>query len=99
MKTKFRNMLAAGSAVVMFSTTALAQTTGVLSKSLGQALLYSLIFATVGIFVVFVAFKIFDLALTEIDVQKELLNNNIAVGLVTGAVIIGISIIVAVSIM
>src|SRR5258706_15524618 len=68
-------------------------------KSLGHALLNSIIFATVGIIVVFVGFKVFDWALTKIDVQKELLNNNVAVAIVSAAVIIGISIIVATSIM
>src|SRR5689334_18830208 len=68
-------------------------------KSLGHALLNSLIFASVGIVVVFAGFKIFDWAVTKIDIQKELLNNNIAVAIVTAAVIIGISIIVATSIM
>lgn len=67
-------------------------------KSLGQALLSSLIFAAVGMVAVFVAVVVFDKATPRIDIQKELLNHNVAVAIVTGAVVIGVSIIVAASI-
>jgi uncharacterized membrane protein YjfL (UPF0719 family) len=53
----------------------------------------------VALLMVFIAFKIFDLATPKLDIQKELLNHNVAVAILTAAVIIGISIIVAVSIM
>ena len=81
--------------------TALAQGTGMEAqpKSLGQALLSSLIFAAVGMLAVFVAVVVFDKATPRIDIQKELLNNNIAVAILTSAVVIGVSIIVAASIM
>jgi len=69
------------------------------AKSLGQALLSSLIFAAVGMLAVFVAVVVFDKATPRIDIQKELLNNNIAVAILTSAVVIGVSIIVAASIM
>jgi putative membrane protein len=68
-------------------------------KPLLHALLSSLIFAAVGMFAVFVAVIVFDKATPRIDIQKELLNNNIAVAILTAAVVIGVSIIVAASIM
>ena len=48
---------------------------------------------------VFVAVIVFDKTTPRIDIQKELLNNNIAVAILTRAVVIGVSIIVAASIM
>jgi putative membrane protein len=69
------------------------------SKPLVHALLSSVIFAVVGMFAVFVAVIVFDKATPRIDIQKELLNNNIAVAILTAAVVIGVSIIVAASIM
>lgn len=69
------------------------------TKPLGHALMNSLIFAAVGMFAVFVAVVVFDKATPRIDIQKELLNNNIAVAILTAAVVIGVSIIVAASIM
>ena len=67
--------------------------------STAHALLNSLIFAAVGMAAVFVAVFVFDKATPRIDIQKELLNNNIAVAIITSAVVIGVSIIVAASIM
>jgi len=68
------------------------------SKSLAQALVSSLIFAAVGMVAVFFAVVVFDKATPRIDIQKELRNHNVAVAIVTGAVVIGVSIIVAASI-
>jgi putative membrane protein len=68
-------------------------------KSIGHALLNTVIFAAAGMALVFVAFKVFDLATPRIDIQKELLGNNIAVAIISAAVIMGVSLIVAVSIM
>ena len=88
-------------ALCALTSTALAQTPAgeMPTKSLGHALLNSLIFAAVGMLAVFVAVVVFDKATPKIDIQKELLNNNIAVAILTGAVVIGVSIIVAASIM
>jgi putative membrane protein len=69
------------------------------TKSIGHALLMSVVFATTAMALLFVAFKIFDWATPRIDIQKELLNNNIAVAILSAAVILGVSLIVAVSIM
>ncbi len=68
-------------------------------KALGRALLNSVIFAALGLIVVFVAFKVFDKATPKVDFQQELIKNNIAVAIVIGAVVVGISLIVAASIM
>jgi hypothetical protein len=96
------NQLGAGAlALCAFANSAMAQPSGAegQGKSLGQALLNSLIFAAVGMAAVFVAVIVFDKATPRIDIQKELLNNNIAVAILTSAVVIGVSIIVAASIM
>lgn len=66
-------------------------------KTLGHAVLYMCIFAFVGIVVIFAGFKIFDWLTPQIDIQKELLKNNTSVAIVTGSVLIALSIIVAVS--
>ena len=68
-------------------------------KPLGHAILNMCIFALVGIVVIFVGFKVFDWLTPQIDIQKELLKNNMSVAIVTGAVLIALSIIVAVSMM
>src|SRR5579871_1010226 len=67
-------------------------------KSILRPLLWSVTFAAVGMVAAFIAIKIFDKATPKIDIQKELLNNNIAVAILTGAVVIGVCIIVAASI-
>src|ERR1700722_1369096 len=64
-------------------------------KSILRALLLSIIFAVVGMLAALVAVWVFDKATPQIDIQKELLNHNIAVAILTGAVILGVSIIVA----
>ena len=68
-------------------------------KPIVHALLSSLLFAAVGMVAVLVAVIVFDKATPRIDIQKELLEHNIAVAIVTSAVVIGVSIIVAASIM
>lgn len=88
-------------ATFAFVNSALAQGPGadLQPKTLARNLLSALIFATVGLLAVFIAFKVFDKATPRVDIQKELLNNNVAVAILTGAVILGISLIVAASIM
>jgi hypothetical protein len=92
---------AAAAALCVVANCALAQGAGAEAqpKPLGHALLSSLIFAAVGMAAVFVAVIVFDKATPRIDIQKELLNHNIAVAILTSAVVIGVSIIVAASIM
>jgi uncharacterized membrane protein YjfL (UPF0719 family) len=100
MKSKTTRLLAAILAITTFASSALAQGAEPLPvKSIGHALLNSVVFAAAGMVLVFAAFKVFDTATPRIDIQKELLNNNIAVAIISAAVIIGVSLIVAVSIM
>ena len=57
------------------------------------------IFAIAAIILLFLAVKLFDKALTKIDLEAEIAKGNIAAGLLTGSIVIGISIIVAVAMM
>jgi uncharacterized membrane protein YidH (DUF202 family) len=92
---------AAAVALCVLTNCALAQGAGAETqpKPLGRALLSSLLFAAVGMAAVFVAVIVFDKATPRIDIQKELLEHNVAVAILTSAVVIGVSIIVAASIM
>jgi putative membrane protein len=100
MNSKTARLLTGISAITLLAGNALAQSAEPLPvKSIGHALLNTVVFAAAGMVLVFVAFKVFDLATPRIDIQKELLNNNIAVAIISAAVIIGVSLIVAVSIM
>jgi putative membrane protein len=69
------------------------------AKGLGHALLYLVIFSAVGVITMVAGFKLFDWAIRRINIEAELLKGNVAVGILAGAVIIGISIIVAASMM
>jgi putative membrane protein len=99
MNTKTARLLAGIIAITTFAGNALAQPGEAEPKSIGRALLNSVVFASVAMALVFIAFKIFDWATPRIDIQKELLNNNVAVAIMTAAVVVGVSLIVAVSIM
>lgn len=67
------------------------------AQSLGQALGYMLIFAFVGILVAIIGYKIFDKC-TPGDLHKEILENkNVAAAIVAAAVILGVCIIIAAS--
>lgn len=65
------------------------------AQTLGEALLYMLIFATVGILAAVAGYKVFDKC-TPGNLHKEILENkNIAAAIIAGAVILGVCIIVA----
>jgi uncharacterized membrane protein YjfL (UPF0719 family) len=65
------------------------------AQSLGEALLYMLLFAGLGIVVAIAGYKIFDKC-TPGDLHREIVENkNVAAALVAAAVIIGVCIIVA----
>jgi putative membrane protein len=65
------------------------------AQSLGQALLYMLLFAAVGIVAAVVGYKLLDMA-TPGDLNKEILEHrNVAAAIVAAAVILGICIIIA----
>jgi len=65
---------------------------------LGGPLLAMVVFALVGIVLMVLGFKIFDWVTPKIDLEKELAEkNNIAVAIVTAAVILGVAMIVCVA--
>jgi uncharacterized membrane protein YjfL (UPF0719 family) len=65
------------------------------AQSLGQALLYMLLFAGVGIVAAIGGYKIFDKC-TPGHLNKEILEHrNVAAAIIGGAVILGVCIIIA----
>ena len=65
------------------------------AQTLAQALGYMLLFAIVGIAAAVIGFKVFDKC-TPGDLSKEIIENkNVAAAIVAGAVILGVSIIIA----
>ena len=65
------------------------------AKNLGEALLYTAVFGVVGIILVFIGFKIFDKAITKIDLEGEVAKGNVAAAVLSGAAIIALAIIIA----
>ena len=65
------------------------------AKNLGEALLYTAVFGIVGIILVFIGFKIFDKAITKIDLEAEVAKGNVAAAILSGAAIIALAIIIA----
>lgn len=65
------------------------------AKNLGEALLYTAVFGIVGIILVFVGFKIFDKAITQINLEAEVAKGNVAAAILSGAAIIALAIIIA----
>ncbi len=101
MKKKLTYLGATAAALAFTTSNVMGQTTATgdpTFKSILRPLFWSITFAAVGMVAAFIAIKIFDMATPKIDIQKELLNNNIAVAILTGAVVIGVCIIVAASI-
>lgn len=69
------------------------------AQTVWQALLYTILFGLTGIFLTLLGFKLFDWIHTKMDVEVELAkNHNIAVAIVMAAIILGISIVIAVAI-
>lgn len=67
-------------------------------SNLGQAVLYMVLFAAIGIAVAILGYKIFD-KFTPGDLHKEIVEKqNVAAAIIAGAVVIGICIIVAAAI-
>jgi len=68
-------------------------------QRLFEGLIGSLVFGILGILLTILGFKIFDLITPKIDIQKEIAEkNNMAVAVVTSAIIIGVAIIAAVAV-
>ena len=67
------------------------------AQSIGMALGYMLMFAAIGIAAAVIGYKVFDKC-TPGDLHKEIIENkNIAAAIVAAAVILGVSIIIAAS--
>ena len=65
------------------------------AQTLGQALLFMLVFAVVGIVVAIAGYKIFDKC-TPGHLNREILEHrNVAAAIIAGAVILGVCLIVA----
>ena len=65
------------------------------AQTIGQALIYMLLFAAVGIATALAGYKLFDKC-TPGDLHREILENkNIAAAIVAAAVILGLCIIIA----
>ena len=77
--------------------TAAAQGMGANPKPLLVALGNMALFALVGTVLLFLGFKAFDLAARKIDIEAELLKGNVAVGVLAGALLVALGIIVAAS--
>lgn len=67
------------------------------SQSLPGALANMAIFAIVGVLLLLICFKIFDKAITKIDLETEIGKGNVAAAILAGAILISISIILAMS--
>jgi putative membrane protein len=68
-------------------------------EALAHALLGTAAFGILGIFLMLVGFKLFEFTTRRLDIEKQLDNQNMAVGIVVGSLLIGISLIVIVSMM
>jgi uncharacterized membrane protein YjfL (UPF0719 family) len=69
------------------------------AQSLGEALLYMLVFAASGIVAAIAGYKLFDL-FTPGDLHKEIIEKqNVAAAIVAGAVVLGICLIIAAAMM
>jgi len=89
---------------MIYSILALLATTGVAmaepvegwhAKTLGDALVNVVLFGVLGIVLVILGFKIFDKIITRIDLEDEIRKGNVAAAILSGAVIIGLSLIIA----
>lgn len=79
---------------------ALAQeTAGRSRQSLMEGVLSTLVFGVIGIVLAVVGFKVFDLAI-KADIEKEIFENkNMAAAVLAGAVVLGISLIIAAAVL
>jgi putative membrane protein len=76
-------------------TTSQAQEVGWHAKSLGDALLNTALFGVVGVVMLLVGFKIFDKAVTHLDLEKEIQKGNLAAAIVGAAVLIALALILS----
>lgn len=65
------------------------------ARTIGEALLYMLVFAAAGIVMAILGYKLFD-KFTPGDLHKEIVDKqNVAAAVIAGAVVLGICIIIA----
>ena len=85
-------------AVAATTATAQAQETGWHARTLTDALLNSAIFGAAAIAMLLIGFKVFDKAVTQIDLEKEIQKGNVAAGILGAAVLIALAIVLAAAI-
>jgi len=68
-------------------------------QSLVQALLGTAAFGLLGIVLMIAGFKLFEVITRRLDIEKQLDNQNMAVGIVVGSLLLGISLSEVVSMM
>jgi uncharacterized membrane protein YjfL (UPF0719 family) len=73
----------------------LAQETGWHAQTLGQALGYMAIFALVGVLLLLISFKLFDRAITKIDLEAEIAKGNVAAAILAAGVLVSITVLIA----
>jgi putative membrane protein len=65
------------------------------ATTLTESLLATALFGALGIALLFIGYKVFDWLTPKLHIEKDLAENNIAVAIVVGAMLISLSIIVA----
>ncbi|QEL15354.1 DUF350 domain-containing protein [Limnoglobus roseus] len=64
------------------------------AKTFESSLLAAAAFGLLGIVMLAIGFKVFELITPRVDLEKELAEKNVAVGIVVGALLLGIAMIV-----
>ena len=67
-------------------------------QEFGRLMAYCAAFGVLGIALLAVGFKVFELITPKLDIEKKLQEGNIAVGMMVAALLIAIGVIVAVAI-
>lgn len=77
---------------------AFAQQTGWHAKTLGEAVAHSALFGLIAVVMLIVGFKIFDKAVTHIDLEKEIQKGNLAAAILSAAVLLALAILLSTAI-
>ncbi|MGL4423127.1 MAG: DUF350 domain-containing protein [Gemmataceae bacterium] len=64
----------------------------------GLSMVSAAAFGILGIILLVVGFKVFELVTPKVDIEAELAKGNVAVGITVGALILGISLIILMAI-
>ena len=67
-------------------------------ENFGMSLMAAAAFGVLGIVLLAVGFKVFEFITPKLDVEKKLQEGNIAVGIMVGALLLAIGVIIAVAI-